>query len=215
MFTLPSLPYSLDALSPVISSKTLSYHYGKHHKAYIDKLNNLIKGKPLEERALEEIIRETATDADEEAVFNNAAQVWNHTFFWQCLSPRKTEPSRAMTDLLKDSFGSVEDFKLGFEKAANEQFGSGWAWLVQAPEGDLKIISTPNAVNPLVTGDKAILTLDVWEHAYYLDYQNRRSDFTAAVVDRLLNWEFAEECLEGKAPPPIQRPHPAASSLRH
>lgn len=193
--TLPPLPYPEDALAPVISARTLSFHYGKHHKGYLDTLNKLVAGTELAEAPLEKIIVTTAGKADKAAVFNNAAQVWNHTFFWRSLKPKGGgEPPAALKQRIEASFGSVEACKKELAKAATSQFGSGWAWLVAA--GDrLTVVNTPNADNPLTAGQKPLWTVDVWEHAYYLDYQNRRADFVAAVLDKLVNWEFAAENL--------------------
>jgi superoxide dismutase, Fe-Mn family len=192
---LPALPYGQDALQPVISANTLSFHYGKHHKTYVDTLNKLITGTEFADMPLEKIIKATAGQTDHTAIFNNAAQVWNHTFYWHSLKPKGGgEPPAALKPLLESSFGSVEACKKELSKAAVEQFGSGWAWLVQ--EGDkLKVVKTGNANTPLTQSSKALLTIDVWEHAYYLDYQNRRVDYVNAVLDKLINWGFAEENL--------------------
>jgi Fe-Mn family superoxide dismutase len=188
---LPPLPYALDALAPVISSETLSFHYGKHHKAYVDNLNKLVAGTDLAETPLEKLIAAVAGKPDKAGLFNNAAQIWNHTFFWNSLKPDGGgAPSGAVAPAINAAFGSYDNFKKEFANAAMTQFGSGWAWLV-AERGALRIMKTPNADTPLTTGQTALLTIDVWEHAYYLDYQNRRADFVAAVIDKLLNWEFA------------------------
>jgi Fe-Mn family superoxide dismutase len=188
---LPALPYAQDALAPVISAETLSFHYGKHHKAYVDNLNKLVAGTDLSETPLEALIKAVAGKPDKAGVFNNAAQVWNHTFFWNSMKPGGGgAPTGAVAKAIDASFGSYDNFKKEFSNAAMTQFGSGWAWLV-ADKGQLKIAKTPNAETPLTTGQTALLTVDVWEHAYYLDYQNRRADFVAAVIDKLLNWEFA------------------------
>jgi len=188
---LPPLPYAQDALAPVISAETLSFHYGKHHKAYVDNLNKLVAGTDLAETPLEKVITSVAGKADKAGVFNNAAQIWNHTFFWNSLKPGGGgAPTGAVSKAIDASFGSFDNFKKEFTNAAMTQFGSGWAWLV-ADKGQLKVTKTPNAETPLTTGQTALLTVDVWEHAYYLDYQNRRADFVAAVIDKLLNWEFA------------------------
>jgi Fe-Mn family superoxide dismutase len=188
---LPPLPFAMDALAPVISSETLSYHYGKHHKAYVDNLNKLVAGTDLAETPLEQVIRSVAGKADKTGIFNNAAQIWNHTFFWNSLKPGGGgAPTGAVAPAINSAFGSFDNFKKEFSNAAMTQFGSGWAWLV-AERGALRIMKTPNADTPLTTGQTALLTIDVWEHAYYLDYQNRRADFVAAVIDKLLNWEFA------------------------
>jgi len=188
---LPPLPFAQDALAPVISAQTLSFHYGKHHKAYVDNLNKLVAGTDLSETPLETLIKAVAGKPDKAGVFNNAAQVWNHTFFWNSLKPAGGGmPTGAVAKGIDAAFGSFENFKKEFVNAAMTQFGSGWAWLV-ADKGQLKLVKTPNAETPLTTGQTALLTIDVWEHAYYLDYQNRRADFVAAVIDKLLNWEFA------------------------
>jgi Fe-Mn family superoxide dismutase len=188
---LPALPYAQDALAPVISAETLSFHYGKHHKAYVDNLNKLVAGTDMSETPLETLIKAVAGKPDKAGVFNNAAQVWNHTFFWNSMKPNGGgAPTGAVAKAIDASFGGYDNFKKEFANAAMTQFGSGWAWLV-ADKGQLKVAKTPNAETPLTTGQTALLTVDVWEHAYYLDYQNRRADFVAAVIDKLLNWEFA------------------------
>ena len=188
---LPPLPYAENALEPVITAKTLSFHYGKHHKAYVDNLNKLIAGTDYSDLSLEEIITGTAGRSERAAIFNNAAQIWNHTFYWNSLSPKGGgEPPAALKHKIEASFGSVDAFKKEFAAAAVSQFGSGWAWLV-LEDGKLKVIKTANAEDPLTTGKKPLLTIDVWEHAYYLDYQNRRPDYVNAVLDKLINWEFA------------------------
>jgi Fe-Mn family superoxide dismutase len=188
---LPPLPYADDALDPVISSRTLGFHYGKHHKAYVDNLNKLIAGSELEGRTLEDIIKASAGQADKAGIFNNAAQVWNHTFYWQSLRPKGGgEPPAALKAKIEAAFGGVEQLKQELLTAATTQFGSGWAWLVK--EGDaLKVVKTPNAELPMTKGQTALLTIDVWEHAYYLDYQNLRADYVNAVLAKLINWEFA------------------------
>jgi len=188
---LPALPYAQDALAPVVSAETLSFHYGKHHKAYVDNLNKLVAGTDLAEAALEKVVAAVAGKADKAGVFNNAAQVWNHTFFWNSMKPNGGgAPAGAVAKAIDASFGSAENFRKEFANAAMTQFGSGWAWLV-ADKGALRVMKTANADTPLTMGVTPILTIDVWEHAYYLDYQNRRADFVAAVMDRLLNWDFA------------------------
>ena len=188
---LPPLPYAENALEPVITAKTLSFHYGKHHKAYVDNLNKLITGTDYSELSLDEIIRGTAERPERTTIFNNAAQTWNHSFYWNSLKPNGGgEPPHALKQKIEASFGSVDACKKELVNAAVSQFGSGWAWLVM--EGDkLKVVKTANAENPLATGMKPLLTIDVWEHAYYLDYQNRRVDYANAVLDKLINWEFA------------------------
>lgn len=192
-FELYKLPYLEDALEPYISKETISYHYGKHHTAYLNNLNDLIKGTALEKETLEDIILNTEKYPSEQAIFNNAAQVWNHTFYWQSLSPEGLNPSDVPEGNFKDmiirDFGSVENLKAEFKKVALSQFGSGWAWLV-LDGGKLKIIKTSNAATPFGK-TKPLLCIDVWEHAYYLDYQNRRGDYLDAVLNHLLNWNFA------------------------
>jgi superoxide dismutase, Fe-Mn family len=196
--TLPPLPYPQNALDPVISANTLGFHYGKHHKTYVDTLNKLIAGTEFADMPLEQIVKTTSGKSDHTAIFNNAAQAWNHTFYWRSMKPHGGgEPPAAVKRLLESSFGSVEACKKELATAAVGQFGSGWAWLVQ-DGGKLKIVKTGNAETPLTGGSKPLLTLDVWEHAYYLDYQNRRVDYVNAVLEKLLNWEFAAENLGGK-----------------
>jgi Fe-Mn family superoxide dismutase len=188
---LPALPYAQDALAPLVSAQTLSFHYGKHHKAYVDNLNKLVAGTDLAEAPLEKVIAAAAGKPDKVGVFNNAAQVWNHTFFWNCMKPNGGgAPTGAVAKAIDAAFGSHENFRTEFANAAVAQFGSGWAWLV-ADKGVLRVVKTSNADTPLTLGVKPLLTIDVWEHAYYLDYQNRRADFVAAVIDKLLNWDFA------------------------
>jgi Fe-Mn family superoxide dismutase len=190
---LPALPYPENALEPVISAKTIGFHYGKHHKGYVDTLNKLIAGTDYSDLSLEEIIRGTAGRPERIAIFNNAAQAWNHTFYWKSLAPKGGgEPPAALKQKIEASFGSVDACKKELAAAAVAQFGSGWVWLVL--EGDkLKVVKTANADNPLTTAMRPLLTIDVWEHAYYLDYQNLRADYTKAVLDKLLNWEFAQQ----------------------
>ena len=188
---LPPLPYAENGLEPVISAKTLSFHYGKHHKAYVDNLNKLIAGTDYSALSLEEIIKGTVGRPERVAIFNNAAQIWNHTFYWNSLSLKGGgEPPAALKHKIEASFGSVDAFKKEFAAAAVSQFGSGWAWLILV-DGKLKVVKTANAEDPLTTGKKPLLTIDVWEHAYYLDYQNRRPDYVNAMLDKLINWEFA------------------------
>ena len=189
-FELPSLPYADTALEPYYSAKTFSFHHGKHHKAYVDNLNKLLPGSPFENSSLEEIILAVAGDATKAGFFNNAAQVWNHTFFWNCMKPGGGgAPSGALAAKIDAAFGSYEKFAEQFKAAAVGRFGSGWAWLV-LDGGELKIMSTPNAETPMTGGKKALLTVDVWEHAYYLDFQNRRPDFVQTFLDQLVNWDF-------------------------
>jgi Fe-Mn family superoxide dismutase len=192
---LPPLPYADNALDPVISAKTIGFHYGKHHKAYVDNLNKLVMGTEFAEMTLEEIISRTAGKADKAAIFNNAAQTWNHTFYWNSLKAKgQGGPPAALKQRIEDSFGTVDACKKELLTAATTQFGSGWAWLVL--EGDkIKVVKTGNAEVPMTTGKKPLLTIDVWEHAYYLDYQNRRPDYVTAVLDTLLNWDFAADNL--------------------
>ena len=191
MFTLPPLPYPENALAPVISPNTPSFHYGKHHKAYVDNLNKLVAGTEYEGATLEKIITETAGKADKSGIFNNGAQVWNHTFYWNSLKPKGGgKPTGRIGQMIDSDLGGFEQFKKDFAQAGVTQFGSGWAWLA-LEGGKLKIVKTGNADNPLTKGQTPILTLDVWEHAYYLDYQNRRPDHLNACIDQLLNWDFA------------------------
>ena len=193
---LPPLPYAENALDPVISAHTISFHYGKHHKAYVDNLNKLVAGTEFAGLPLEKIIADATGKADKTAVFNNAAQAWNHTFYWNSLTPKGGgEPSQALKTKIESSFGSVDACKKELALAATTQFGSGWAWLVL--DGDkLKVIKTSNADSPLTKGMKPLLTIDVWEHAYYLDYQNRRADYVNAVLEKLINWNFASSNLK-------------------
>ena len=196
MIELPALPWGESALAPYISQETISFHYGKHHKAYVDNTNKLIAGTGLAGAALEDIVRATAGKPDQKALFNNAAQVWNHSFYWQSLSPKGGgQPAGKLLDRIKSDFGDFAAFKEALAKAAVTQFGSGWAWLV-LEGGKLKVEQTPNAENPLTSpGKKPLLTIDVWEHAYYVDYRNKRPDYVDAVLDKLLNWEFAAKNL--------------------
>lgn len=195
---LPALPYEQNALQPVISANTLGFHYGKHHKTYVDTLNKLIVGTEFGDMPLERIVKATAGQSDHVAIFHNAAQAWNHTFYWQSLKPKGGgEPPASLKRLMESSFGSVEACKKELTNAAVDEFGSGWAWLIQDGE-KLRITKTDDANTPLTQGSKALLTIDVWEHAYYLDYQNRRVDYVKAVLDKLANWEFATENLGRK-----------------
>ena len=188
--TLPALPYGLDALEPNISRSTLEFHHGKHHAAYVTNLNNLVAGTDLEAKSLEDTITAVAGDAGKAGVFNNAAQVWNHSFYWQCMKPGGGgQPSGALADKINADFGSYEAFVEQFKTAGATQFGSGWAWLV-LDGGTLKVTKTANADLPLAHGQKALLTMDVWEHAYYLDYQNRRPDYMTTYLEKLVNWDF-------------------------
>ncbi|MBN2557109.1 MAG: superoxide dismutase [Anaerolineales bacterium] len=188
---LPPLPFAESAFEPMITAKTMGFHYGKHHKGYVDNLNKLIAGTEYADLSLEKVITSTVGQPEKVAIFNNAAQNWNHTFYWKSLTPKGGgEPPAALKQRLEASFGSVEACKKELAGAAVSQFGSGWAWLVL--EGDkLKVVKTANADVPMSMGFTPLLTIDVWEHAYYLDYQNRRADYVNAVLDKLINWEFA------------------------
>lgn len=190
-FSLPPLPYADNALEPLISANTLSFHYGKHHKTYVDNLNKLVEGKDLAQMSLEQIIAASAGKPDMAGVFNNAAQIWNHTFYWNSLKPNGGgKPTGAVAAAIDKDLGGYDKFKTDFAAAAVTQFGSGWAWLV-SDAGTLKIVKTGNAEVPLTKGQKPLLTIDVWEHAYYLDYQNLRAKYVEALIDKLLNWDFA------------------------
>jgi Fe-Mn family superoxide dismutase len=191
LITLPVLPYAEDALEPVISGKTVRFHYGKHHKTYVDTLNKLIVGTEFSDMPLDKIVRATSRQRDHAAIYHNAAQAWNHDFYWRCLNPNGGgEPPAALKGLMESSFGGVEACKKELSKSAVEQFGSGWAWLVRDGE-KLKVVKTDNADTPLAQGSKPLLTIDVWEHAYYLDYENRRAEHVNALLDKLVDWEFA------------------------
>ena len=186
--TLPQLPYSLDALSPHISKETLEYHYGKHHQTYVTNLNNLIKGTEFADSSLEDIIKKSSG-----GIFNNAAQVWNHTFYWHSLSPQGGgEPTGALKDAINKKWGSFEEFKKAFAQTCVGTFGSGWGWLVKTPSGELELVSTSNAATPLTSQNKPVLTCDVWEHAYYIDYRNSRPNYLEAFW-KLVNWDFASK----------------------
>jgi Fe-Mn family superoxide dismutase len=193
--TLPALPYADNALAPIISAQTLGFHYGKHHQAYVDNLTKLVTGTVFADLLLVKMITAAEGVADKMAIFNNAAQTWNHTFFWNSLKPNGGgEPPAKLKEKIEASFGSVDACKKELSTAAIAQFGSGWAWLVL--DGDkLKVMKTGNAATPITTSSKPLLTIDVWEHAYYLDYQNRRADYVNAVLDKLINWDFAAENL--------------------
>jgi Fe-Mn family superoxide dismutase len=188
---LTPLPYAENALEPVISARTIGFHYGKHHKGYLDNLNKLAAGTELAGLPLETIITLTSGQPDKAGLFNNAAQIWNHAFYWRSLQPKGGgEPPAALARRIEADFGSVEACKKELAAAATSQFGSGWAWLV-VDNGKLKAVKTGNADTPLTKGLKPLLVIDVWEHAYYLDYQNRRADYVSALLDKLINWEFA------------------------
>jgi len=191
----PALPYAENALDPVVSARTVSFHYGKHHRAYVDNVNKLAAGTEFVEQPLEKIIAGTAGKADMLALFNNAAQAWNHAFYWKSLDPKGGgDPPAALKTRIEASFGSIDECKKELSFAATTQFGSGWAWLV-LDGSKLKVVKTANAELPLTKGMKPLLVIDVWEHAYYLDYQNRRADYVNAVLDKLVNWSFAAENL--------------------
>lgn len=191
-FELPALPYGKDALEPHMSANTFDFHHGKHHNTYVVNLNKLIEGGPHANASLEEIIKATAGDAAKAGMFNNAAQVWNHTFFWNSMKPKGGgAPTGDLAKKIDEAFGSLDGFKDKFKDAGATQFGSGWAWLVVGADGKLEVVKTPNAENPMTQGKTPLLTCDVWEHAYYLDYQNRRPDFLAAFLESLVNWDFA------------------------
>jgi superoxide dismutase, Fe-Mn family len=196
-FELPPLPYDKSALEPHVSAKTLEFHHGKHHQAYVTNLNNLVKDTPMANQSLEQIIKATAKDDSKAGIFNNAAQIWNHTFFWNSMKPKGGgAPSGALADKINQAFGGLDKFKEQFKQAGVTQFGSGWAWLV-SEGGQLKVTKTANAVTPMGLGQTALLTCDVWEHAYYLDYQNRRPDFVQSFLDNLVNWDFVAKNLAG------------------
>jgi Fe-Mn family superoxide dismutase len=192
---LPDLPYSKDALEPHISSRTLEFHHGKHHKTYVDNANKLIEGTDLASESLEAIVKKTTGDASKVGIFNNVAQVWNHSFYWKCLKPGGGGPATgAIAKKIDADLGSYDKFVDEMKNAGLTQFGSGWAWLVLNNDR-LQIVKTLNADTPLAHGLKPLLTIDVWEHAYYLDYQNRRVDYLAVVLDKLINWDFANSNL--------------------
>lgn len=196
MIKLPPLPFANDALEPYISSKTLEFHYGKHHNAYVTNLNKLIEGTDLANKPLEDIIKETAGDAEKVGIFNNSAQVFNHNFYWNSITQDGGKQPKGLLfgDMVRD-FGSYEEFKQAFKTAGATQFGSGWVWLV-ANGNKLEIIKTSNADTPITQGKIPLITMDVWEHAYYLDYQNRRPDYIDAFLDNLVDWDLAEEKYE-------------------
>jgi Fe-Mn family superoxide dismutase len=199
-FTLPALPFAKDALAPHISAETFDFHHGKHHNAYVVKLNELLPGSGFENASLEEIILKTHNDASKAVLFNNAAQHWNHSFFWECLKPNGGgKPTGALAAAIESDLGGYDKFAADFKNAALTQFGSGWAWLVLNASGKLEIVKTSNAHLPLAHGSRALLTVDVWEHAYYIDYQNRRPDFVQTFLDKLVNWDFAAKNFAGEA----------------
>ena len=186
-FTLPALPYAQDALAPHISAETFEYHYGKHHAAYVTNLNNLIPNTEFADKSLEEIIKTSSA-----GIYNNSAQVWNHTFFWNCMKPNGgAAPTGALADAINNKWGSYDDFKKAFQASAVGNFGSGWTWLVKKADGSVDIVNMGAAGTPLTTGDKALLCIDVWEHAYYIDYRNARPKFVETFLNNLVNWDFA------------------------
>lgn len=192
MITIPELPFTKDALEPYISSRTLDFHYGKHHNAYVVNTNKLLENHALKDKTLEEIIESTAGDSSQAGLFNNAAQVWNHTFYWSSIKPKGGgQPTGKIADRINKDLGGYDKFVASLQTAGVGQFGSGWAWLVVNKNGKLEVIKTANADTPLARGLKPVLTLDVWEHAYYLDYQNRRPDYVKSLMENLLNWDFA------------------------
>lgn len=192
---LPDLPYPKNALEPYISARTLEFHHGKHHQAYVDNANKLLPEMVLLNETMESVIEKTSADSSKVGIFNNVAQVWNHTFYWNCMKPNGGgQPTGNIAVRIKDTWGSFEKFAEEFKNAGMTQFGSGWAWLV-LEQDSLKIVKTGNADNPLTHGQKPLLTVDVWEHAYYLDYQNRRAEYLNTFVDKLINWDFVNSCM--------------------
>lgn len=195
---LPALPYDKGALAPHISAETLEFHHGKHHNAYVVNLNNLIKGTDLESKSLEDIIKAVAGDASKAGVFNNAAQIWNHTFYWHCMKPNGGgKPTGAIAAKIDADLGGYDKFVELFTAAATTQFGSGWAWLVLNKDGKLEVTKTPNADLPMAHGQKALLTIDVWEHAYYIDFRNLRPKYIGTFLESLVNWDFVNANLAG------------------
>ena len=193
---LPELTYPKDALAPYLSEKTLDFHYGKHHNTYVVNVNKLIEGTDLANETLENIINKTVGDSSKSGIFNNAAQVWNHTFYWHSMKPNGGgPPNGAIADRIKADFGSYDKFAEEFKNAGVTQFGSGWVWLI-VKNGKLEVMKTSNADTPIAHGLKPVLTVDVWEHAYYLDYQNRRPDYLDAFIKNLVNWDFANSCID-------------------
>ncbi len=193
---LPELTYPKDALNPYLSEKTLDFHYGKHHNTYVVNVNKLIEGTDLANETLENITNKTVRDSSKSGIFNNAAQVWNHTFYWHSMKPNGGDPpTGAIADKIKADFGSYDKFAEEFKNAGATQFGSGWAWLI-VKNGKLEVMKTSNADTPIAHGLKPVLTVDVWEHAYYLDYQNRRPDYLDTFIKNLVNWDFANSCID-------------------
>lgn len=192
-YELADLPYAYDALEPYISAKTLEFHHDKHHATYVKNYNQMAQDAGMADKSIEEVIKASYNDSSKSGLFNNGAQAWNHTFFWNSLKPGGGgAPTGEVAEKINADFGSYDKFKEEFKKAATSQFGSGWAWLV-LDNGTLKVTNSPNAVNPLATGQTPLLTCDVWEHAYYLDYQNRRPDFVEAFLNNLVNWDLAAQ----------------------
>lgn len=192
-YELPPLPFDYTALEPHVSKSTLEFHHDKHHAAYVNKYNDMVKGTDMENKSIEEVIKATYNDSSKSGIFNNAAQAWNHTFYWNCIKPSGGgKPSGELADKIASDFGSFDKFKEEFANAASTQFGSGWAWLV-LDKGTLKVVKTSNAENPIAMGMTPLLTIDVWEHAYYLDYQNKRPDYIETFISSLINWDFVAE----------------------
>ncbi len=190
-FELPPLPYAEDALEPDYSARTISFHYGKHHTTYVDTLNKLVDGTDLADKSLEDVIMAVAGKSDKQPVFNNAAQVWNHTFFWNCMKPNGGgAPVGALLDAINAKWGNFDEFKKAFQTSAVGNFGSAWTWLVKKADGSVDIVNMGAAGTPLTTGDKALLCVDVWEHAYYIDYRNMRPKFVETYLNNLVNWDF-------------------------
>jgi superoxide dismutase, Fe-Mn family len=204
--SLPQLPYADNALEPVISARTISFHYGKHHAGYVDTLNKLVAGTPFAGRPLEEIVLRSAKDLTATAIFHNAAQVWNHNFYWLSMAAKGGgEPAGKLMRAIESDFGSFKDFRAVFTKAAVGEFGSGWVWLIVNRASKLEIVATADADTPLTDGKTPLVALDVWEHAYYLDFQNRRADYIAAWLDKLVDWAFAEKQLAQSSASPAVR----------
>ncbi|ACY19321.1 superoxide dismutase [Haliangium ochraceum] len=194
-FELPKLPYAEDALEPHISKETIQYHYGKHHQGYVNKVNAAVENTPNADLSIDELVRKVAGDAGSKKLFNSAAQVWNHTFYWNCLSPNGGgEPTGAIAEAINKSFGSFADFKSKFSDAAAGQFGSGWAWLIKGDDGGVSIVTTSDAETPMAEGKTCVLTIDVWEHAYYVDYRNARPKYIEAFWN-IVNWDFVNQQL--------------------
>jgi Fe-Mn family superoxide dismutase len=192
-YELPALPYDYTALEPVISKRTLEFHHDKHHAAYVNNYNSAVKETEFENKSIEEVIKAVAGDSSKTAIFNNGAQAWNHTFYWNCMKPNGGgTPTGALADKINADFGSFDKFVEAFKTAGATQFGSGWAWLV-LDNGTLKVTKTPNADNPIAAGQVPLLTMDVWEHAYYLDYQNRRPDYINEFISKVINWDFVAQ----------------------